>query len=95
MSPSMELVIHILAPLTTYWSPCRLATVRMPCRSVPASGSVSARPPRSSPVAKRGSQWSFCFEVPNFWTIRAIIRWELKKPVRLIHSSEMRATILE
>ena len=67
----------------------------MPCRSVPASGSVSARPPRSSPVANLGSQWSFCAWVPNFCTISAIIRWLLKKPVRLIHSSEMRATIRE
>ncbi len=31
--------------------------------------------------------------VPNFCTMSAIIRWLLKKPVRLIHSSEMRATI--
>ncbi len=34
--------------------PARTARVRIACRSVPQSGSVRARPPRSSPVAKRG-----------------------------------------
>ena len=32
----------------------------MPCRSVPASGSVSASPPRTSPLASLGSHVSFC-----------------------------------
>ena len=57
--PSMALEIQVLVPLTMYLSPWRRATVRMPCKSVPASGSVRPRPPRISPVANLGSQYSF------------------------------------
>ena len=39
--------------------------VRIACRSVPQSGSVSARPPRSSPEAKRGRKARFCSSVPK------------------------------
>ena len=61
--------------------------------SVPASGSVSARPPRSSPLAMRGRKRCFCSSLPNFCTRIAIIRCELKMPVSDIHTSEMRITI--
>ena len=66
----------------------------MACRSVPASGSVSARPPRTSPLASRGSQVSFCASVPNFSIASASIRCELKMPVMAIQSRAMRITIL-
>ncbi len=67
--------------------------MRIDCRSVPASGSVSASPPRISPVANLGSQRSFWRGVPNFSTASASIRWELKMPVMAIHTDETRITI--
>ena len=67
--------------------------MRMPCRSVPASGSVSASPPRISPLASPGSQRCFCASVPNFSIASASIRCELKMPVIAIQTAEMRMTI--
>ena len=66
--------------------------MRIACRSVPASGSVSASPPRTSPVANLGSQWRFCGSVPNFSMASASIRWELKMPVIAIHTDGDRAS---
>ena len=68
--------------------------MRIACRSVPQSGSVSARPPRISPVAKRGRYWRFCSSVPLRCTHAAMIRCELKMPESDIHTSETRCTIL-
>ena len=65
----------------------------MACRSVPQSGSVSAMPPRTSPLAKRGRKVFFCFPVPKRSTAAAMIRWELKMPVIDIHTAETRSTI--
>ena len=65
----------------------------MPCKSVPASGSVNASPPRISPVTNFGSQYSRWASVPCFSTIVAIIRWELKMPVSDIHCSEIKETM--
>ena len=48
------LPIQRLAPLITQLSPSRFAAVRRPCaESEPESGSVSAKAPSSSPLAKR------------------------------------------
>ena len=73
--------------------PARTARVRIACRSVPQSGSVSASPPRSSPVAKRGSQARFCASVPTRSTHAAMIRCELKMPASDIHTSDTRCTM--
>jgi hypothetical protein len=54
------LVIHIFVPWSTQSLPARRATVRMPPGLEPKSASVSPKQPRASPVAMRGSQWSFC-----------------------------------
>jgi hypothetical protein len=48
------LVIHILAPLSTYVSPSRRASVRRPSTSVPAPGSLMHMPPMRSPVQAVG-----------------------------------------
>jgi hypothetical protein len=60
---------------------------------VPAFGSVSARPPRISPVANLGRYFLFSSSDPYFSTSSAIIRCELKMPVSDIHTAEMRDTI--
>src|SRR5205085_11357490 len=56
------------------------------------SGSVSAKPPRNSPVAKRGRKFSFCCGVPKRSTAAAMIRCELKMPAKDIHTLETRST---
>ena len=61
----MPLVMNVLAPLSTQASPSRTAAVRMPCRSLPAAGSVIAIAPIHSPVAMGGSQRAFCSSVPR------------------------------
>ena len=66
--------------------------MRMPCRSVPAFGSVSASPPRISPDASFGSHCVFCAGVPNFSTASASIKCELKMPVTDIQTAEIRMT---
>ena len=57
------LVIKVLAPLTTKWSPASTAEVRMPAMSDPAPGSVMPMAAISSPLTKPGSQRSCCSEV--------------------------------
>ena len=89
----MPLLIQVLVPFTTYASPSRRAVTRIACRSVPQSGSVSARPPRSSPAAKRGRNARFCASVPLRCTIADMIRCELKMPVSDIHTRAMRSTM--
>jgi hypothetical protein len=64
----------------------------MACKSVPASASVNASPPRISPDASFGSHSAFCSGVPNFSTASASIRCELKMPVIDIHTDEIRIT---
>ena len=71
----------------------RTATVRIACRSVPALGSVSASPPRNSPVASFGNHCCFCASVPKRSTAAAMIRCELKMPVIAIQYELIRATI--
>ena len=64
-SELMPLVMNVLAPLSTQASPSLTATVRMPCRSLPAPGSVIAIAPMHSPVAMGGSHRAFCSCVPR------------------------------
>ena len=71
----------------------RTARARIACRSVPQSGSVRARPPRSSPAAKRGRKERFWASVPKRCTAAAIIRCELNTPESDIQTSDMRATM--
>ena len=52
------LVIHILAPLITHWSPSSRAVVRVDAASDPACGSVRPNAPSASPVVSRGSHWA-------------------------------------
>ena len=54
MPARSPLVTHILVPLMTYSSPSGVALHRRARVSLPASGSLSDRDPRSSPVTMRG-----------------------------------------
>ncbi|EWS62787.1 hypothetical protein Y695_03982 [Hydrogenophaga sp. T4] len=53
-SPCTPLVMNILLPLITQWSPSRTARVRMPATSEPASGSVTATAQIFSPRMMAG-----------------------------------------
>jgi hypothetical protein len=55
-----------LAPLSTQPSPSRRAVVRSPAGSEPASASVRAKEPISSPDARRGRYVCRCSSLPNF-----------------------------
>jgi hypothetical protein len=57
-------VMNVLAPLTTYSLPSRLALVRMPATSDPPSGSVMASDPISSPRRVGRTQRSICAASP-------------------------------
>ncbi len=57
-------MIHIFEPLRRQRLPSRTARVRMPDGLEPKSGSVRPKQPMASPVARRGSQWSFCASEP-------------------------------
>ena len=59
----MPLVMNVFDPLSTQPSPSLRAVVRMPCRSLPAPGSVIAMAVISSPLQKPGSQRCFCSSV--------------------------------
>ena len=61
----MPLLMKVLEPLSTQWSPLSTALVRMPCRSEPAPGSVIAIAEISSPETSPGSQRCFCSSVPR------------------------------
>ena len=58
-------VIHIFDPESTQSEPSRLAAVRIPPGSLPASGSVRPKHPTTSPAAMRGSHSFFCSSLPN------------------------------
>jgi len=68
--------------------------VRTACKSVPQSGSVSASPPRSSPLAKRGRKCWRCASVPLRCTQAAMMRCELMMPDTDIQTRAMRSTTL-
>ncbi len=87
----MPFEIQVLVPLMTYSLPSRRADVRIACRSVPQSGSVRARPPRVSPVAKRGRKWRFCSSVPMRATMCAMMRCELMMPETDIQTRAIRS----
>src|SRR5256712_2290941 len=61
--------IHVLRPRRTHESPSRLALVRIFVASLPTSGSVRPKHPRTSPLQRRGSQRCFCSSVPNLRTV--------------------------
>ncbi|MNP19986.1 hypothetical protein D3C76_1125410 [compost metagenome] len=65
MSQIWPLVMKVLAPLMTYWSPCFTARVRMACRSEPVPGSVMATAQITSPEAIFGNHSCFCASVPS------------------------------
>ena len=65
-SASTPLVMNILLPLITQWSPSRWARVRIDATSEPASGSVTATAVISSPRWTAGSQRAFCSADPAF-----------------------------
>src|SRR5712692_6403585 len=60
--------MKIFRPLTTKWSPSRLAVVVIPATSLPASGSVIARAAMCSPRMAGTSHLRFCSSVPNLKT---------------------------
>ena len=57
----------------------------MPCKSVPASGSVSPTPVRNSPVANFGRNSFFCSSVPCLLIIQVDKEWLPKIPAIPIH----------
>ena len=61
-----ELVMKDLAPLMTHSSPSRLAVVRVPPASEPASGSVRPKPASVRPVARSGSHVARCSSLPKW-----------------------------
>ena len=58
-------VMKVFEPFSTQSSPSRTAFVRMPCRSLPASGSVMPIAPIEVPAAIGGSHCSSCSGVPR------------------------------
>ena len=60
-----ELVMNALLPLITHSSPSSTAVVRVAPASEPPPGSVSPKPPSSSPRVSRGSHSRFCSSVPK------------------------------
>ncbi len=76
------LVVHTLAPVTTYSSPSRTARVRIEVVSVPASGSVTPNATCSSPVATRGRTSAASSGDPYRRTgsIPKIDRWTAEQP---------------
>ena len=64
-----ELVMNAFSPLITH-SPAAsssVAVVRVPPASLPASGSVSPKPPSVRPAQRSGSHVCFCASVPKRW----------------------------
>ncbi len=59
-----ELVMNDLAPLTTHWSPSRVARVRVAPASEPAPGSVSPNAASARPATRSGRKRSFCSWLP-------------------------------
>ena len=60
-----ELVIHILAPLSTPAAGATFARVVIPAGSEPRSGSVRPKQPTHSPEASFGKYFCRCASVPN------------------------------
>ena len=60
------LVINVLSPLIMYLSPLRTALVFIAPRSEPAFGSVAAKAPIFSPLARIVKYFFFCSSVPYF-----------------------------
>ena len=58
------LVMKILLPLSTQWSPLSSATVFCMAESVPAPGSVRPKAPSHSPEASLVRYFCFCSSVP-------------------------------
>ena len=61
----------------------------MPCRSLPAPGSVSAMPVRRSPLASAGRCACFCSSVPNLAIIQQDIEWLPRMPATPIQPREI------
>src|SRR6185437_4162979 len=68
MPARFALVMNRLVPMTTSWSPSRIALVRTEAASEPAPGSVSAKLATTSPLASFGSHSAFCASLPNMTT---------------------------
>ena len=67
MMPALgPLVIKVLSPFIMYLFPFRTAVVCMAPRSEPALGSVPAKAPIFSPLARMGRYFFFCSSVPYF-----------------------------
>ncbi len=65
ISPTPPLVMKILVPFSTQWSPFCSARVCVPWASEPAPGSVSPKAPSTSPRASLVRYFCFCSSVPN------------------------------
>ena len=58
-SADWPLVMKVLRPSTTRWLPSARAVVRIPCKSLPAPGSVMATAAMAAPEASLGSHSRF------------------------------------
>ncbi len=67
----------------------------MPCRSLPACGSVSAMPERRLPVASSGSHLARCCGVPNFASISVASECEPRIPATPIQALEISSNTTE
>src|SRR5450759_3828344 len=67
----------------------------MPCRSLPACGSVSAMPERRLPVARSGSHRARCSVVPNFESISVASECEPRIPATPIQALEISSNTTE
>ena len=65
VGPRDRVLGHVPVAAEQLQAPSLIAVVRMPCRSLPAPGSVIAIAPMHSPVAIGGSQRLCCSSVPR------------------------------
>ena len=75
-------LIHFLPPFST--KPCALGvnSVTKDCMALPAPGSVRAKAPIISPVARAGSQRRRCSIVPHLRSTMDTMAWTVRTPVK-------------
>src|ERR1035441_2349675 len=75
-------VIHFFSPFKTKTPPCEgVNSVTREWISLPAPGSVKAKAPMISPLARRGSHFCFCSTLPHFSSDMETIVWTVSTPV--------------
>ncbi len=101
-SASYPLVIQAFVPLSTQWSPSRVAVVDAAPASLPLPGSLSAKQPIFSPWRNGAMNWGFRSSVMYFWTgpryklwnITCLIVWQRNWPdIRIAYCPSVRACV--